>query len=93
MTQIPRQPIASSAIASAGYCAERGILDIEFRRDRTLYRYFDVPPDISRQLLDAPSVGRCFLTSIRDRYQFVRIPLGRLGSDHFAASPACPKRR
>lgn len=75
MTQIPRQPIASSAIASAGYCPKRGILDIEFRRDRTLYRYFEVPAEVSRQFLDAPSVGRCFQTSIRDRYRFVRIPL------------------
>lgn len=75
MTPIPRHPIASSAIASAGYCAERGILDIEFRRDRLLYRYFDVPSEVSRQLLDAPSVGRCFQTSIRDRYPFVRIVL------------------
>ena len=74
MTPIPRQPIASSAIASAGYCAERGILDIEFRRDRTLYRYFDVPPEVSKQLFDAPSVGHCFQTSIRHQYQFVRLP-------------------
>jgi len=74
MIQIQRQPIASSAIASAGYCPQRRILDIEFRRDHIVYRYFNVPPDVSQQLFDADSVGRRFQTCIRDRFRTTRIP-------------------
>jgi hypothetical protein len=66
---IERTRVESSAIASLGYEAQRGILEIEFSSGM-VYQYFDVPPDVYRQALAATSKGQWFNEAIRDRFAY-----------------------
>ena len=63
-----REPVNSSSITAVGYVARRRILEIQFRSG-AIYRYFDVPPEAHRGLLDAESVGRHFVSRIKRRYR------------------------
>jgi hypothetical protein len=60
-----RTPLDSTTLASAGYDATTGLLELEFRSG-ALYRYFSVPASLYRDLLTADSKGRFFNRSIRD---------------------------
>jgi hypothetical protein len=64
---VKRQALDSSVLASAGYDAERRILELEFV-DGDVYRYWIVPAHVWRELLEAESAGHYFATEIRDRY-------------------------
>jgi hypothetical protein len=66
-----RRPIDSSAIASVGYNAAREELEVEFRSGN-VYRYFDVPREVYKDLLQAPSKGRFFGSFIRGQYDSAR---------------------
>ena len=63
-----RVGLASSMMASAGYNSVTRILEIEFATG-AVYVYFDVPPDVYRDLLDAPSQGRFFHKRIRGIFE------------------------
>lgn len=62
-----RERFESSVIASAGYDAIHGVLDVEFTSG-VVYRYSLVPPSVWRALREAPSAGRYFGARIRDVY-------------------------
>jgi hypothetical protein len=51
-----RQPLASTAIVSAGYDPDTQQLELEFRNGR-IYRYSDVPRGVYDFLLRTPSKG------------------------------------
>ncbi|KAA9130363.1 KTSC domain-containing protein [Microbacterium caowuchunii] len=68
-----RRPVESSALASVGYDAATGVLEIEFTSGE-VYRYFAVPPSAHRGLLAADSRGRFFRDCIRERYPTERVP-------------------
>jgi hypothetical protein len=72
VSHIPRQPIASTAIAKIGYSKRRHILEIEFVNG-TVYRYFDVSPSVYRDLLSAESKARFYDFNIRGKYRSVHI--------------------
>jgi len=55
-------------LASAAYCPNRTLLDLEFR-DGTLYRFFDVPPACSQQLMTSDSKGAYFNRNIRNHFR------------------------
>ncbi|MEQ0565458.1 KTSC domain-containing protein [Amycolatopsis sp. NEAU-NG30] len=57
----------SASIASIGYDAAVGTLEVEFRSGG-VYHYYAVPREVHRAFLAADSHGRFFRTSIRDRY-------------------------
>ena len=42
-------------------------------RNGTVYRYFQVPGSVHRTLLAAPSIGRTFNETVRDRYPNQRL--------------------
>ena len=68
---IERTPVSSSALRSVGYYEDSQTLEIEFT-NRAVYRYYDVPPDVYRELMAAESHGRYFHQHVRDksyRYQ------------------------
>jgi hypothetical protein len=68
-----RRAVESSAIASVGYDAAAGTLEIEFRSGR-IYQYFDVPPHIAQEMVSAPSRG-AYLNDVVKRlgYRYQRL--------------------
>jgi hypothetical protein len=72
VSHIPRQPIASTAIAKVGYSKRRHILEIEFANS-AVYRYFDVSPSVYRDLLSAESKARFYDFNIKGKYRSVHI--------------------
>jgi len=66
-----RKPVDSSAIASLGYDPARETLEVEFRSGN-VYRFFDVPEEVYKDLLAARSKGRYFGSFIRGRYDSAR---------------------
>ncbi|HZR56972.1 MAG TPA: KTSC domain-containing protein [Terriglobales bacterium] len=57
MIKIHRDPVESSVIATMGYDPLAKILDIEFKDDGRVYRYFDVPASEYDAFMEAPSKG------------------------------------
>jgi hypothetical protein len=67
-----RTPVDSSAIASVGYDESTRILELEYV-DGDVYRYFDVPKPLHRELLDAPSIGQFVNTKIKGRFRYEQV--------------------
>ncbi len=63
-----RQPLNSSALASAGYDPAAQILEVEFAGNGSVYRYYDVPETIYQSLISASSVGGYYNSSIRGQF-------------------------
>lgn len=61
---IPRKPVESSNIQSIGYNIDFNILEIEFKENR-VYRYYDVPLEEYRSLMEADSHGSYFNREIK----------------------------
>ncbi len=72
ISHIPRQRLASTALASLGYSKRQHILEIEFVNG-AIYRYFDVPPAVHRDLMSADSKARFYDFNIKGRYRSVPI--------------------
>jgi KTSC domain len=68
VSHIPRQEVQSTAIAKVGYSKRRHILEIEFV-NRAVYRYFDVPLPVYRDLMSAESKARFYDSNIRKHYR------------------------
>lgn len=71
-SHIPRQSVQSSAIAKIGYSKRRHILEIEFVNG-AVYRYFDVPLPVYRDLMSAESKARFYDSNVRKRYRSVLV--------------------
>jgi hypothetical protein len=67
MSDIQRQSVASSDIASFGYDAASETLEIEFRATG-VYRYYSVPKVVYEELCATPSPGKYFLQHIKRKY-------------------------
>jgi hypothetical protein len=65
---MPWRRVESSLLVSVGYDAEARHLDLELAGG-AVYRYFDVPELVHRQLLAAASLGAFYNRAIRDRYR------------------------
>ena len=52
-----REPVKSSSIKPVGYENRSKILEIEFHRGPSLYRYFDVPWQVYSELMTSESKG------------------------------------
>src|SRR5579864_5613333 len=64
ISHIPREHVASNAIASIGYSKRRHILEIEFANG-AIYRYLEVPLSIYRDLMSAESKARYYDANIK----------------------------
>ncbi|GGJ50498.1 KTSC domain-containing protein [Deinococcus roseus] len=64
---MPRTPITSSVIKSAGYDARTRVLEIELH-NASVYRYYDVDEEAYQQLLEAPSKGTHLNQVIKPNY-------------------------
>ena len=69
----PMTPVESSSLAAIGFDGTLNELYVSFRNGR-MYRYFQVPSSVHRALLAAPSLGRYFNETVRDRYPSQRLP-------------------
>jgi KTSC domain len=67
-SRIPRQPVQSTAIAKLGYSKRHHILEIEFVNG-AIYRYFDVPVSVYRELMSAESKARFYDSNIKKHYR------------------------
>jgi len=71
-SRILRQPVQSSAFAKVGYSKRRQILEIEFVNG-AVYRYFDVPLSVYRELMWAESKAGFYDSNIRKHYRSVLV--------------------
>ena len=72
VSHIPREPVQSSAIAKVGYSKRRHILEIEFVNG-AVYRYFDIPLSVYRDLMSAESKARFYDSNIRKHYRSILV--------------------
>lgn len=80
-----RKPVTSSQIKSIGYDPISQTLEIEFqpskkqiaaKEDGSIYRYSSVSPELYAALLEAKSIGRFYITQIKNdpkQYPFEKI--------------------
>jgi KTSC domain-containing protein len=66
------QPFESKLLAASAYDGGNSILWLRFRSG-DVYRYFDFPEQRYRELLEAESRGRYFLSSIRNHFRYERL--------------------
>ena len=78
---IPRQQVQSTAIAAVGYSKRRHILEIEFVNG-AIYRYFDMPRAVHRELMSSESKARFYDSNIRRRYRSIPIRPRQKGGNH-----------
>lgn len=65
-------PIDSTAIARTGYSGAKRILRLEYRNGR-IYDYFDVPPEIYKEMLSADSAGEFVNLEIKPNYDYSEV--------------------
>ena len=72
-----RKPVESSLIESIGYDAAAQVLEIEFKNASKsgvkVYRYSDVPISAYECLVSSPSIGKRFLSHIKDKFTATKI--------------------
>ena len=71
-SRITRQPVHSHALAAVGYSKRLHALEVEFVNG-AIYRYINVPPEIYRDLLDAPSKAQFYDANVRGRFPAVHV--------------------
>ena len=67
-----RHPVSSTSIMTIGYERDIEVLEVEFLNGR-VYQYHGVPERLYRQIINAPSVGRCFHALIRNQYPYSQV--------------------
>jgi KTSC domain len=67
-----RQPVTSSNIAEIGYDEGQRVLEILFSNG-SLYQYFEVPPQIFNELMQASSVGKYLNYNIKSHFRYARV--------------------
>jgi hypothetical protein len=67
-----RTPVSSSNLSSVGYDQENQILEIEFNNGG-VYQYYDVPPRVHNELMNASSHGKYFHRNIKENYRYDQI--------------------
>jgi hypothetical protein len=65
-------PLESKLLTAVAYAAENHVLYLRFRSG-DVYRYFDFPPELHWNFLNAESKGRFFLSEIRNQFRCDRL--------------------
>jgi hypothetical protein len=71
-SRITRQPVHSHALAAVGYSKRFQALEVEFVNG-AVYRYSNVPPEIYRDLLGAPSKAQFYDANVRGHFPSVHV--------------------
>ncbi len=66
--KIPMFKVGSSNINSVGYDTKTRKLRIEFK-NKAIFDYFDVAPELFNDLMDADSVGKFFHAHVRNKFK------------------------
>lgn len=72
MGDMDRTPVSSSNLSSVGYDEDDRILEIKFNSGG-VYQYYDVPPRIYQELMNASSHGKYFHSNINDNFRYDQI--------------------
>lgn len=67
-----RQAVTSSNISEVGYDENSRTLEVLFTNGN-LYQYFDVPPQIYAELMQAGSVGQYLNANIKGNFRYARV--------------------
>jgi hypothetical protein len=67
-----RTSVSSGNIASVGYDAKMSIMEVEFTTG-DVYKYYDVPVDVYRGLMDAESKGVYLYSNVKSKYQYSKV--------------------
>ena len=67
-----RQAVISSNISEVGYDENSRTLEALFTNGN-LYQYFDVPPQIYAELMQAGSVGQYLNANIKGNFRYARV--------------------
>jgi hypothetical protein len=67
-----RQTVSSSNIAEVGYNENQRILEVLFHNG-TLYQYFEVPPQMFGELMQASSIGKYLNANIKGHFRYARV--------------------
>ncbi|WED23234.1 KTSC domain-containing protein [Vibrio sp. JC009] len=70
---LAREEIQSSSIKSVGYLKESEILEVEFLSNESVYRYYQVPEAVYKELMFADSIGGYLYSKIRNKYKYKKI--------------------
>lgn len=68
-----REYVESSMIESIGYDFSSAIIEIEFKSNRQVWQYFDVPEYIWYEFESTDSKGKYFHANIRGHYSENRV--------------------
>ena len=71
-SRITRQPVHSHALAAIGYSKQLHALEVEVVNG-AIYRYSNVPPEIYRDLLGAPSKAQFYDANVRGHFPSVHV--------------------
>ena len=71
-SHIHREPLASTALLTAGYSKRLHIMEIEFSSG-AVYRYLDVPPDVYHHFMSADSKAQYYDWNIKGHYRALRL--------------------
>lgn len=69
--------VDSTTLRTVGYAAKRQLLQIEFQ-NRSIYQYFEVPPTVYAELMEAQSKGAYFNRTIRPRFDHAQVKAASL---------------
>lgn len=67
-----RQAVASSNISEVGYDENSRTLEVLFTNGN-IYQYFDVPPQIYAELMQAGSAGQYLNANIKGNFRYARV--------------------
>ena len=67
-----RQSITSSNIAEVGYDENSRVLEVQFTGG-IVYQYFDVPPQIYAEMMQAGSAGQYLNANIKGNFRYARV--------------------
>ncbi len=67
-----RQTVVSSNIAEIGYDENSRTLEVLFNNG-SVYQYFDVPPQIHAEIMQAGSVGQYLNANIKGNFRYARV--------------------
>lgn len=67
-----RQAVSSRNVSEIGYDEASRTLEVQFTNGGT-YQYFDVPPHIYNELLQASSIGMYLNSNIKGYFRYARV--------------------
>jgi len=68
-----RQQVKSSALQSVGYNSKTNTLELEFKENSGVWKYFNVKPNMYKKFISSPSLGNFFVTKIKGKYPELKV--------------------